>query len=88
MVKKRLYRSTRDRKVAGVVGGVSEYFGWRASSVRLAYVIIVCVLLILFRSTSLGSLGWLLLLAYIGLWMILPTDTAVWTKRVRRSRGY
>lgn len=87
-MKKQFYRSTRDRKFAGVIGGISEYYGWRASNVRLIYVVLVCVLLILFRKTDLLNLGLFLLVSYVGLWAFLPTDTTVWTNRVRRSRGY
>lgn len=87
-MKKHFYRSTRDRKFAGVIGGISEYFGWRASNIRLTYVVLVCVLVFLFRKTDISSLGFLLLVSYVGLWVFLPTDTTVWTNRVRRSRGY
>ena len=85
MARKQFYRSTRDRKVAGVIGGISEFFGWPASNIRLAYVVLVCVLLILFKETEV--LAFFLLLAYVGLWALLATDTTVWTNRVRRSRG-
>ncbi|WP_336249103.1 PspC domain-containing protein [Stomatohabitans albus] len=87
MVQKRLYRSTRDKKFAGVIGGISEYLGWRASTLRLIYVILICVLLIIFRKTHLSNLGIFLLVLYMGLWILLPTDVTVWTQRVRRSRG-
>ncbi|MCL6472760.1 MAG: PspC domain-containing protein [Firmicutes bacterium] len=33
-----LYRSTRNTKVAGVAGGISDYFGIDATLVRLAWV--------------------------------------------------
>ncbi len=38
---KRLYRSRSDRKVAGVLGGIAEYFGFDPSWVRIAYVIVM-----------------------------------------------
>ena len=36
---KRLYRSRGDVKVAGVLAGIAEYFGFDPSWVRIAYVI-------------------------------------------------
>lgn len=35
---KRLQRSRRNRIVAGVCGGIAEYFGWSPSTVRLAFI--------------------------------------------------
>ena len=32
---RRLYRSRRNRVVAGVCGGIAEYFGWNPTVVRL-----------------------------------------------------
>ena len=40
---KRLYRSRKDRKVAGVLGGIAEYFRLDPSWVRIAYVIATLV---------------------------------------------
>lgn len=34
----RLYRG-RDRKIAGVCGGIAEYFGWDPTVVRLGWII-------------------------------------------------
>lgn len=34
---KRLYRSRRHRVIAGVCGGIAEYFGWDPNLVRLAF---------------------------------------------------
>jgi phage shock protein C len=36
---RRLYRSRKDRKVAGVLGGFAEYFGLDPAFVRILYVI-------------------------------------------------
>ena len=36
---KKLYRSTTDKKIAGVCGGVAEYFGIDATLIRLALVL-------------------------------------------------
>ena len=56
---KKLYRSKRDMMVAGVCGGVAEYFDVDSSMVRLLW-----VLLIIF-----GGSG---LLLYIIGWVIIP----------------
>lgn len=34
---RRLYRSRRNRVVAGVCGGIAEYFGWSPTVVRLVF---------------------------------------------------
>jgi phage shock protein PspC (stress-responsive transcriptional regulator) len=36
---RRLYRSRKDRKIAGVLGGFAEYFGLDPAFVRILYVI-------------------------------------------------
>ncbi len=42
-MEKKLRRSTSDKKIAGVCGGLAEYFGLDASLVRIAYIILsVC----------------------------------------------
>ena len=38
---KKLYKSTTDRKLFGVCGGIAEYFGIDSSIVRLALVLFV-----------------------------------------------
>lgn len=40
MNQKRLYRSTIDRKLCGVCGGIAEYFGIDSTIVRLALVLL------------------------------------------------
>ncbi len=40
---RRLYRSRKNRMVAGVLGGLAEYFGWDPSLTRIAYVILTIV---------------------------------------------
>jgi len=57
----RLSRSTRDEMVAGVLGGIAEYFGLDSSKVRLAYVV-----------ASLLSAAFPGILLYILLWYVLP----------------
>ena len=39
-MQKRLYRSTRDKKLAGVCGGIAEYFGIDSTIVRLVFVLL------------------------------------------------
>lgn len=39
MEKKRL-RKSRDKKIAGVLGGIAEYFDWDPSFVRVGYVLL------------------------------------------------
>lgn len=58
--KPRLYRSSDNRMIGGVCGGLAEFFGLDVSLVRLA-----TLLLILFGGLSL----WV----YILLWIIVPS---------------
>jgi phage shock protein C len=37
--RKRLYRSRKDRKIFGVLGGIAGYFGLDPSLVRIGYVL-------------------------------------------------
>lgn len=34
---KKLYRSTTDKKIAGVCAGIAEYFGWDSTMIRLGW---------------------------------------------------
>lgn len=56
---KKLYRSKTDSMIAGVCGGIAEYFNFDASLVRLVW-------LLLFFS---GGVGFI---AYIIAWIIIP----------------
>jgi phage shock protein C len=56
---KRLMRSSRDKKIAGVCAGLAEYFDLDATIIRLCW-----LLLVFFAGTG--------ILAYIVLWIILP----------------
>ena len=58
---KRLYRSTSDRVIAGVCGGIAERFGWEPTLVRVFSV-----------AAFFFFAGPLIILAYILLWMITP----------------
>ncbi len=61
---KRLYKSTTNKMICGVCGGIAEYFNIDPSLIRLAAVLLAC---------SAGS-G---LLAYIIMAIILPTDVEI-----------
>jgi len=63
----RLTRSTTDRKLAGVCGGIAEYFAVDATLVRLIWVIlsVLCGALI-------GGV-----IAYLFAWLIIPTPTHI-----------
>ena len=54
-----LYRSQNDRMIAGVCGGLSEYFAIDSSLVRFAFILIIL----------LGGSG---VLIYLILWAVLP----------------
>lgn len=56
-----LRRSVMDRQIAGVCGGLGEYFGIDTTAVRVAY-----VLLSIFSAAFPG------LLVYIVLWLLIP----------------
>lgn len=63
---RRLYRSTRDRKLGGVCAGIAEYAGWDVTVVRL-----LAALSILLPGPQ--------VILYIIAWIVLPTDEQVWT---------
>ena len=56
-----LYRSRRNRIIAGVCGGLAEWLGWSPTWVRLLY-ILVSVLSIAFPG----------IVVYIILWVVMP----------------
>lgn len=56
---KRFYLSTTDCKIAGVCGGIAEYFGVDSLLVRIAFVVLAFG----------GSLG---IWVYILLWLLAP----------------
>jgi phage shock protein PspC (stress-responsive transcriptional regulator) len=62
-MEKKLARSTTDRMIAGVAGGLAQYFDIDATLVRALFVIV----------TLLGGSGVLL---YIILWVIMPESGA------------
>ena len=60
MASTRLHRSTTDRKIAGVCGGIAEHFDLDPTVVRLVYFIALVLP---------GGIG---ILPYIVLWIVLP----------------
>jgi phage shock protein PspC (stress-responsive transcriptional regulator) len=57
----RLYRSSSDRIIAGVCGGIAEWLGWSPTMVRILYVV-VSVLSVAFPG----------ILVYLILWLVMP----------------
>lgn len=62
---KKLTRSTSDKKIAGVCGGLAAYMDIDPTVARIAFIIAVFF----------GSLG---LLAYIIMWLVIPEDYDVY----------
>ncbi len=62
---RRLYRSRRQRIVAGVCGGIADYIGVDPTVVRLVWVVL-----------SLPGLGIPGVLAYVICWAIIPPAPA------------
>ena len=56
-----LRRSMANRQIAGVCGGIGEYFGIDPTAVRVAYVLL-----------SVLSVGFPGILVYIILWLLIP----------------
>lgn len=61
MEEKRLYRSMRNRMLAGVCAGIADYFNLDPSLVRLAWILICC----------LGGSG---IIAYIIAAIVIPNE--------------
>lgn len=61
---KKLYRSTRNRMVGGVCGGIADYFALDPTLIRLAWVAFTC----------LGGSG---LLAYIICLIVIPSEPII-----------
>ena len=60
MADKKLVRSA-NKKIAGVCGGLADYFGLDASIIRIVW--LLCLLL--------GGFGFL---AYLIMWIVMPTQ--------------
>ena len=59
----RLRRSSSNRMIAGVCGGLAEWLGWDPTMVRILYVV-ASILSAAFPGT----------LAYIILWIVMPRE--------------
>lgn len=60
---RKLYRSRTNRKVAGVCGGLAQYFSVDATLVRILFVVLAVM----------GGPG---VLAYILFWILVPEEPA------------
>ena len=61
MVKKRLYRSSNEKMIAGVCGGIAEYFDMDPTLVRLLWVVVSLITAVMPG-----------IIAYIIAWIIMP----------------
>lgn len=59
----KLTRSTKNRVIAGVCGGLARYLGWSPFRVRLVYVLV-----------SILSVAFPGILVYLVLWFLMPKD--------------
>jgi phage shock protein C len=62
---KKLWRSRKDRKIAGVCGGLGEYFKVDPIWVRIAFIILLL-------------LGGSALLVYLLMWLLVPLEPVDW----------
>jgi phage shock protein C len=58
---RKLYRSRSNRQVAGVCGGLAQYFGIDATLIRVLFVVLAV----------LGGSG---IVLYLALWIIVPSE--------------
>lgn len=58
---KRLCRSSSQKMIAGVCGGIAEYLGWDVTIVRLLWIVL----------TLAGGSG---ILIYLILWLVMPQN--------------
>jgi phage shock protein C len=58
---RKLYRSKTDRKLAGVCGGLAEYFNLDATLIRVLFIVLAV----------LGGSG---LVIYLAMWIIVPSQ--------------
>ena len=57
----RKFKRSRDRMIAGVCGGIADYYGWSPDRVRIAYVIL-----------SVLSVAFPGIIVYLLLWLVMP----------------
>jgi phage shock protein C len=63
-VRNPLHRSSEDRIIAGVCGGIAKWLGWRPTVVRILYVLV-----------SVLSAAFPGILVYLLLWLLMPMDS-------------
>jgi phage shock protein C len=63
---KKLMRSRKDKMIAGVCGGIAEYFNMDPTLVRIIYVLV-----------SIFSIAFPGILVYIILWLVIPETDKV-----------
>lgn len=63
MAEKKLRRSRKNKMIAGVVGGLAEYFDLDITVLRIVYVLV-----------SLFSAAFPGIIVYLILWVIMPLD--------------
>lgn len=62
----RLARSSTDRWIGGVCGGIARWLGWSSDGVRIAYVLLSCL-----------SVAFPGIVVYLILWLVMPLDDSV-----------
>jgi phage shock protein PspC (stress-responsive transcriptional regulator) len=73
---RQITRSSTDRMLGGVCGGIAQYLGVDSTLVRLGFVLLT------FAGVS--------PLLYLILWIVMPSDTTVsgsWTQQVQQTMG-
>jgi phage shock protein C len=73
---RRLTRSTTDRMVGGVCGGLASYLGMDSTLIRIVFVLLM--------------LSGVSPLIYVVLWVVVPNETMTggnWTQQVQQSLG-
>jgi phage shock protein PspC (stress-responsive transcriptional regulator) len=57
----KVLKKSKDKRIAGICGGIADFFGWKSINVRMIFLAI----------TLLGGSG---LIAYIILYFVMPQD--------------
>ena len=73
---RRIARSSSDRFIAGVCGGLGQYLGIDSTLIRIGFVLL--------------TLAGVSPLLYVILWVVVPVDTALatsWTQQIQQSVG-
>ncbi|NLL70521.1 MAG: PspC domain-containing protein [Epulopiscium sp.] len=65
MQKRRLHLSKKDKKIAGVCGGIAEHFDFDPTLVRIIWVLLTIM------TSTIGLMG---VLIYIVCWAVMPMD--------------